>query len=237
MTGAVFSELLTHTLPGFELIAVDLPGHGNSDAALQPQLDSWAEDVEELMAILGLTHPGLVGWSLGGMLALKLIQRRQLEFSALILLSSTPRFVCGDGWSAGLPAIQLRAMLRDLTRDFRRTLEQFYQLMFVTGEVDPARYRQIARFAVGPDRLPTPAVAAAGLEILAREDLRELLGAVELPTLVIHGDDDVIIPVAAGEALRSEIVGARLLRIPETGHAPFLTRPDVVLDAMREFLS
>lgn len=236
MSGAVFAELLAHSLPGYELIAVDLPGHGGSDPGYQTQLDPWAQDIEELISILELKQPGVIGWSLGGMLALKLVQRRCVIWSSLILLASTPRFVNSGDWSAGLPSIQLRAMLRDLKRDFRKTLEQFYQLMFVAGEVGPERYRHVARFAAGPDSLPSPEVAVAGLEILAKEDLREILQEVELPTLVIHGSDDVIIPVAAAEVLAKEIVGARLILIPGAGHAPFLTQPVRVRAALMEFL-
>lgn len=235
MSGAVFGELLSNPPSGLGLIAIDLPGHGGSTTAAEGSLSVWAERIETTIRELALPSWSLLGWSLGGMLALQLAGRGNLCPERLLLVATTPRFTAAEDWSAGLPLPQLRAMQRDLKRAFRPTLEGFFQLLFATDEIDRKRYRQIARFAVGPDLLPDEGSAADGLRILQREDLRPLVEAISVPTLVMHGDCDEVIPVAAGEWLAANLPAARLERFPRVGHAPFFSSPGIFLRLIGDF--
>ena len=72
-------------------------------------------------------------------------------------------------------------------------------------------------------------------ELLGR-DLRELLGEIRAPTLVLWGADDPLLPAADARVFRSGIAGARLLLLPRAGHLPMLTRPDEFKRAIVAFL-
>jgi pimeloyl-ACP methyl ester carboxylesterase len=71
---------------------------------------------------------------------------------------------------------------------------------------------------------------------LRREDLTARLGEISVPTLVIHGEEDVIIPITAGEEMANGVQNGRLVRIADAGHTPNLEDPDAVNAAISDFL-
>lgn len=236
MTHRAFYPLLDSPPAGGEVIAFDLPGHGQSGPPCGVDLALWAGAVARSMASLQLDRPILCGWSLGGMLALLLAAQQSAEFSGMVLISTTPRFTNGDGWTGGLPPGQLAAMKRDVRRAYRPTMEAFFRMMFAEGEVDAYGYRQIARKAVSPRTLPPRDVAEDGLAILAQTDLRSILTGISVPTLVVHGDRDPIIPPAAGRFLAEKLAGSRLEILSGIGHAPFLSRPERFRAMLEQFV-
>jgi len=177
----------------------------------------------------------LLGWSLGGQVAQLLASRRQVELAGLILVSTTPRFVAGADWPHGLPVLQLRALRRDLQRAYARTLGEFFKLMFSGEQLAPERFRAIVRFAAGAARLPDATAVLAGLELLRATDLRGQT-VTGLPCLVVHGEQDCIIPAGAGNYLAAHIPGAQLALFPAAGHAPFLTNPEQFCARLESFL-
>lgn len=235
MTGQVFAGL-QEALPGVQSLAIDLPGHGRSSSPENFSLESLGEPVVELFERRDLRGAVLLGWSLGGMLALALEPRLRSRLAGLVLVDTTPKFLAGSDWPHGLPAVRLRAMLRDLQRTYLKTMEDFFRLMFAPGEVEPLRIRAIARSITGAELLPLPAVAAAGLELLRQLDLRSALPAIGTPTLVVHGELDAIIPVGAGRELAERLPQARLELFPGCGHAPFLTRPEAFTAVLHRIL-
>jgi pimeloyl-ACP methyl ester carboxylesterase len=69
-----------------------------------------------------------------------------------------------------------------------------------------------------------------------RPDARPGLASIDVPTLVIHGRDDLLIPVAEAEATAAAIRGARLLVMDDTGHLPSLEQPQAFNAALRDFV-
>ena len=68
-------------------------------------------------------------------------------------------------------------------------------------------------------------------------DLRKTLKRINIPTLVIHGEDDKIIPVEAGEYLAQNISCAKMVKMAETGHIPHITRIENVKNLITEHCS
>lgn len=229
-SSTVFSGL-SEQLPGRRLLALDLPGFGASSAAPSFVLDAICADLEAWSTHLGLTDVALLGWSLGGILALQLASRAKVRLSRLLLIATTPRFVCGDDWPYGLPDAAVRALGRDFRRDPAATLAHFHAQQFRGDEGD--------RAGCDHPSLPLPDVAAAldGLETLRHADLRPLLPALALPALVVHGSRDAIIPVGAGRFLAANLPQGELCEIAGCGHAPFLSAPEQVGAALRAVLS
>jgi pimeloyl-[acyl-carrier protein] methyl ester esterase len=155
----------------------------------------------------------------------------------LILVGTTPRFTAAADWPAGLPELQVRAMARDLKRNYLKTMGDFFALQFAGEAMPRERYRRIVDFAVRGGGLPQPEVALAALETLRREDQRSALGKVEMPVLVQHGELDRITLPAAADYLAAQLPAARLDLLPGVGHAPFLSRPQEVCRRWRDFLS
>ncbi len=236
MSGAVFGEALRELGRDFRVLAPDLRGHGASDAGDGYALDDFAADLIEWADALALGEVNLLGWSMGGQVAMALSPLLRARLRRLVLVGTTPRFTAGEGWPHGLPEGQVRAMGRDLRRAYLKTMEDFFALQFDGEALERERYREIVRFAVREGRLPEPDVARGALETLRSADQRSDLAAIDVPTLVVHGELDRIVPVGAGRYLARHLPSAVAVFLPETGHAPFLSRPQQVFDRWREFL-
>src|SRR5277367_1322748 len=113
--------------------AVDLPGHGRSPWHSQTTAQDWLADLAGLLP-RGAT---LVGWSLGGQLALQLASQPALAVRRLVLVASSPRFVRADDWPYGLAAATLRQFAAQLEHDVGHTIDDFIELQ-LRGSADAA---------------------------------------------------------------------------------------------------
>jgi pimeloyl-[acyl-carrier protein] methyl ester esterase len=122
----------------------------------------------------------------------------------------------------------------DLEQDYAGTLERFLTLQMAAGE-DRNVLRRLREemFRYGE---PSAEALQAGLQLLKEEDRRETLSAVAAPALVIHGGRDRLAPVGAARYMARQLPQARLEIIPEAGHAPFLSHPDLFLEKLRDFI-
>lgn len=231
----VFAEALAAFSADYRVLAPDLPGHGAADPATDYGFAALAAELREWLAALSLDRIRLLGWSLGGQVALELAAALPPEQVArLLLVAVTPRFCAAADWPHGLPEGQVRALERQLHRDYPAALKDFRERMLVGEELPPARRQRIAALSGPP---PAPAAALATLAALRREDQRRCLAAVDCPTLVQHGELDAIALPGAARALAEAIPGARLERLPGIAHAPFLSRSDEVFAQWRTFLA
>lgn len=237
MSSTVFTEVMDELSSNFFLLAPDLRGHGYTDPGDGYALTDFAADLHAWLQRLGLPEINLLGWSLGGQVALHWAPLLGGRLRRLILVGTTPRFTAATDWAAGLPASQVRAMARDLKRDYLKTMGDFFALQFAGETLPRERYRQIVKFAVRAGRLPDPDVALAALETLRCEDQRHALGNVKVPVLLQHGAlDRITLPAAAGY-LAANLPNVRLELLPGVGHAPFLSRPQEVCRRWQDFLA
>lgn len=236
MSSAVFVEVMPLLAASHRVLVPDLPGHGASDAPAAYTLTGMADDIALWLDAVGIERCALLGWSLGGQVAMQLAASRPQRVDRLLLVATTPRFTGAEGWHGGLPDGQVRAMERQLRRSFELAMSDFFARMFAGEEMSRDRYREIIRFAVRSGRLPAVADVLGGLGILRNADLRSVLPALAMPTLVHYGDGDIITPPAAGEFLAATIPGAKAVRWQGIGHAPFLSRLDASIALWREFL-
>lgn len=182
------------------------------------------EKLEKYMAALAKESGPLhvIGWSLGGMLALELAARHPEQMKRLTLLDSTARFTLTEHYAAGLPPAIVRQLARRVRRDFCQAQLNFYQQMFVPGEQTAAE-----NFVKSGAMVQNTAALLAGLEYLEQRDLRGLLPDITLPVRVIHGAADAICPFSAGEYLAEHLPAAELICLPDCGHVPFYTQPEL----------
>ena len=209
-----------------------LHGWAMSAAAFGELAEMLADDFRLLIES---TPVALGGWSLGGMLALEMAGQKPLAIDRLLLIGTTPRFTSGGNWTFGLPAVQVRALARNLERRFETTLADFFNLAFAGEDISRERLRAIRNFAVKHSSLPDRKAALALLEELANQNQLELVAQIDQPTLVIHGELDKISPLAAGRYLAETLPMGEFLEFPGVGHAPFLSQPQDVADKIMEF--
>ncbi|HEX9308246.1 MAG TPA: alpha/beta fold hydrolase [Anaeromyxobacter sp.] len=230
LSSAVFDEEAAALARLHRVVAPDLRGHGRSGGGSFVLADL-ARDLAALLDRLGLEGAVLAGWSLGAQVALAALPLVRSRLRALVLVSGTPRFTAGEGWTDGLSAKSVEVLAHRVRRDPARALGRFFDGMFAEGELGEAGLRRAAALRARIP-FPGPAAAQAGLDVLAREDLRAALSRVDLPTLVLHGEADPICPVGAARAIAGAVPNARLEIVAGAGHAPFLSRPGTLARAL-----
>jgi len=230
--GGVWDTLMPRLTPHLRITRLDLPGHGRSRAVAMPH--SLTELALQTMAAV---PPGTVvlGWSLGGLVALEAALRMPQRLRGLILADATPRFTTGEDWSCAMPPEQLREFAGGLAHDYQDTLQRFLSLQVRGDESARAALRELREslFARGE---PDTASLAVGLEILKDSDLRDRLRNVSLPTLVLAGGYDRLTPPGASEYLAAHIPDAKLEVFPKAAHAPFISHADAFAAAVLKFM-
>jgi pimeloyl-[acyl-carrier protein] methyl ester esterase len=219
--------------------AVDLPGHGLSD--WEPGLETAAAPLiaaRMLARLLPLLPPRatLVGWSLGGQLALQAAALAPGRIARLVLIGTTPCFLRAADWPQGVEASRLEQMRAQLSADYRGTIRDFLELQ-VRGSRDAAAVQATLSAALLQHGAAQPAALQAGLALLAGTDLRAQLAGLRLPVLVIAGQYDRVTPPAALAALAAQLPQAQYLEVPRAAHAPFLSHGAALLPAVRAFLA
>lgn len=212
-------------------VAVDLPGYGATPAVTPYRAETLADALAE--RIDGAVD--LVGWSMGGMVALALAARHPAKVARLVLVASSPCFGARPDWAPGMAPALLAGFATDLAADYRATLARFLALQARGGEATRAvigRLRERLRAQPEPD----PETLAAGLELLRAVDLRDAVAAVVCPTLVLHGAHDTLCPPAAAAWLAQRLPRGRLALHERAAHAPFLSHPDWFAATLEDFL-
>ncbi len=197
--------------------ALNLAGHGGRAVA-----DDWLEDVMQQLPDEPVT---LLGWSLGGMLAMRLAHTYPERIAALVLCNTTPSFCRRSDWNHGCDNAVWQEFQQGMQQAEAKTLGRFFALMFHGCPLERRAYQEIARHAVDKQHPPSKHTLLHGLHILEHWDLRHELAQIHQPTLVIHSANDAVIPVAAGQYLAQTIDQASIQLLPDAGHAPFLTHP------------
>ncbi|SDK22297.1 alpha/beta fold hydrolase [Nonomuraea jiangxiensis] len=179
-------------------------------------LDDLADDTAGLMDALGWAAAHVVGASMGGMIAQTLAIRHPARVLTLTSIMSTP------GPAIAPPTEAAAAVLRATPpADRESVLAQAVRTSSIIGspgyELD--RQQITMKAALAYDRCFDPAGTARQLAaIMASGDRTELLAGVSVPALVLHGEDDPLIPIAGGQATAAAIPGARLVTYPGMGH-------------------
>ena len=216
---------------GFRVTRVDLPGHGRSDWQGETSLDEWVDAV-----LAAVPMPAIwLGWSLGGLLAMRSALLAPGQVTSLITLASSPCFVRRPGWqSAMLPSV-LEIFSAELQQDYARTLNRFLSLQ-VRGSEHASVVLKTLRATLLAHGEPRAAGLSAGLELLRTTDLRNDLGEIACRTLLLMGERDTLVPLHAGSETAALLPDAQLTVIEGAGHAPFLAAPDQVASRIMDFM-
>jgi pimeloyl-[acyl-carrier protein] methyl ester esterase len=206
----------------FRIIAVDLPGHGRSQ--WNPKARTPAEQAWQVHATLESLSDrySLLGWSLGGQIALDLAAAMPRSVERLVLVATTPRFVASPDWPYGMPATALERMATQLKTNYKRTVSDFLELQ-VRGSTGAEKVLANLHASLFQHGEAHPKALVTGLTTLESSDLRPMLPLVRAPTLVIAGQYDRVTLPAASRALAEALPDARYIEIRRAAHAPFLS--------------
>ena len=231
MHGGMWGSVAEKLAQYFPVLAVDLPGHGQSAAMAHYDLDT----VVDSLSTQFREPLNVCGWSLGGQVALRWAMRHPQQVQRLVLVASTPCFVRLDDWRYALSAEILEEFAVNLQQNYALTLKRFLSLQ-MRGSEQEREILAILRDALFSRGKPDLTTLQAGLEILRTSDLRAALPEVQQTTLVLAGERDTLIPLQATQYLAQQMPNAELVKIKGAAHAPFLSHPEEFVSHVVKFL-
>lgn len=229
--GGLFDTIVPRLAQSFRVHVVDLPGHGRSPFDCGPGLQAWAEAVQRVVP----DRAAWLGWSLGGLVAMRTALDAAERVSKLVLVAATPRFTATDGWPHAQPVEVVDRFGNELVSNFRKTVQNFLTLQSLGDEHAREQVRAI-RPRLFEHGDPDPQGLAAGLAILHDTDLRAELASLSTPTLLITGARDRLTPPGAAHAIAALAPDARVVVAAGAAHAPFLNDPATFVAHLTEFV-
>lgn len=203
-------------------ISYDHRGTGatrHRDGPITPQI--LVDDLFRVLDALQVERCILAGESMGGLTVLQAALRAPERFSGLVLVGARYQGQLSEG---------ARKLLAGCKADFPATMNAFVNAC--TPEEDCAAEREWAFRIV---MRSNPQDAAQLLECMGEVDLAPRLREIAVPTLLIHGRQDVIRPMADSEFMHRNIPGSRLVPLEDAGHVPTITRPTAVATEIEAF--
>ena len=234
MHSEMWGPLAPRLAQRFRVHAVDLPGHGRSDELQAFTLDGVVDALASTFA--GSAEPlTVLGWSLGGLIAMRWARVRPEGVGHVVLIATSPRFVAGDDWPHGMSAETLSRFGDELRVAWKLTMERFLTLQLQGGEHSRATLSELRRRMFGRGA-PSPATLVSALALIRDSDLRAEVAAITQPALVVSGERDTLAPADAGRWLAGALPNAGFASIPGAAHMPFLSHADAFAAALDPFL-
>jgi pimeloyl-ACP methyl ester carboxylesterase len=207
----------------FAVYAPEHPGFGRSDDP------PWLDEIGDLayfyldfLETLGLDRVHLIGTSFGGWTAAELAVRNQTRLASLTLVGAVG-ITAADGKPVDdLFRLSVEENLRRFYANQERAARRLGDMANIDMNLVAKNRATVMRLAYRP-RYHNPS-------------LTKWLHRITVPTLLVWGDKDGLVPVRFGEAYRALIPGSRLVVLDNAGHAPFDEQKDVFLVALREFI-
>jgi pimeloyl-ACP methyl ester carboxylesterase len=233
--GASLWEPQLRNVPeGWRFIAPDLRGFGGStelDTITNASMADYAQDVIDLLDELGISRVVIGGASMGGYAVFAFLPAAGDRVDGVILANTRA------GADSPESRANRRSMLAMLDREGPSgvALEMMPRLLGkTTHETNPQIEAFVRRLI---KKQSTAAIRTAIHRMMNRPDSTPLLSRITVPTLVITGEEDILIPVDESRSMANAVTGATLVLVPRAGHLANLEQPDAFNTALHEFLT
>ena len=211
-------------------VAADLRGFGDSSKTPPYSMDAYADDLARLLDVLRIDKVTLVGCSMGGYVSFAFWRRHRKRIRALVLADTKATADSDD-------VLERRRKLIEVTRNEGTTALANLQIPSIVGkttrEKQPDTYDAVHRMMA---QAPADGIVGALEAMMLRPDSTDLLATIDVPTLIVVGDEDVPTPVKDARAMHERIPGSRLEIIQQAGHLSNMERPAAFNHLLTEFL-
>jgi class 3 adenylate cyclase len=217
------------------LIMFDKRGTGLSDRVAVATLEERMDDLRAVMDDAGSQRAAVFGNSEGGALSVLFTATYPERVSALVLYGAYPRMAKAPDYPDGIPEEVLADGMREIEGSWGRGHGEglFLHALAPDRAHDPAWQKTHGRW----ERLSaSPGAAVAILRMCFQIDVRHLLSAIHVPTLVLHRTEDISHALGSSY-LGAHIPGAKVVELQGSDYFPYLGDQDAILDEVEEFLT
>ncbi|MGH2754243.1 MAG: adenylate/guanylate cyclase domain-containing protein [Actinomycetota bacterium] len=213
------------------VILYDRRGSGLSDRLCGPA--TLEEGMDDLLAVIdevGAERVALFGFNESGTLSALAAATHPQRISSLILCGSFAATTWHEDYPWGQRPEERAEQVAWVTANWGT--RELAQVMFPNGDERLLEWgMRWQRNSASPDYLPQ------AYDLLEKTDVRHVLGSIRVPTLVLHREKDVSIPVENGRYLAEHIPGSKYVELPGSEHIPFLGDWEALTDEVEEFLT
>ena len=224
-------------LGGFaRVIRFDRRGTGLSDPiapSIPPTLELWMEDAMAVLDAAGSRRAALLGMAEGGFVTTLMAASRPERVLSLVLVNATAGIAAKPFRDWGTAASTIDRLSTTVEEEWGEV--EWGIPMFAPSATSDERYAEWLKRAVR--RALSPAVAQAVFDVHYRSDIRDILPAVRVPTLVVHRRGNRYLDPRHGRYLADHIEGARYVEVEGEDHVPYLGDPSPILEAVEEFVT
>ncbi len=201
-------------------IAVNLPGHGDSDGDGMDRIEDYAESVSSFIRTLDVSHPVICGLSIGGAIVLQLLIDEPVGYRGGIIVSS------------GAKLKVMPVIFEMIEKDYQSFVDSIYTLG-VSQKTSPARLKPLAdSMAACP-----PSVTRGDFNACNTFDVMGRLNEITAPVLVITASDDQLTPVKYGRFLAENIKNTTIVNIEDAGHLSPVEKPEEISGVIHDFIA
>jgi len=211
-------------------VAWDMPGYGATPALPEPGFEAWAASLASLLDGLGVERCVLVGHSIGGMIAQTFMKAHGHRVSRLVLSATSPAFGNPDG-DFQQNFIRSRIGPLDQGTTMAELAARFVSELLGSAAPDATRQAAIAVMSRVPDT-----TYRAAMQALVRFDERASLGQIDIPCLLLAGEDDRSAPPRVMQRMAEKMNNARVETVAGMGHLGNMEMPDAYNRIVSEFL-
>jgi pimeloyl-ACP methyl ester carboxylesterase len=227
----------------FQMVTIDMRGTGDSDKpAGDYTLDLYADDLDSIIDGLHEKNIVLIGESIGASIAIKYVTKYPGKVSKLVLIGGSPKFITTDDFPLGWSLDKAQALRASAEQSWPTTRRAFLEMIFSEPGTNYLREWGDKMAQKTPAKIATNAITN-----LFQADLRPLLRKIDVPTLILHGEKDILFTypmdrpidfrVSEGaKYIRENISGSKNYIFEGRGHFPSITAPDKFNKVLKEFI-
>jgi len=229
----------------YKVITIDVRGHGQSTALHSPSsVEDLTNDLETFLKKIAVDDPVLIGWSMGGMISMQYCLNHPQNVKALVLIATSGHRIPGLKLKICMQYLQaLAGLFMDIAqpRKFDRTTREFprqnaWLTYHLRNTLSPAASQEIYNWILSDITRNPRENFFAVIKSLWNWEAGEKLTEIGIPTLIMAGKLDTLAPPRCAQGLHEAIPNSKLVVVENASHYLVMERPEIVNQAILNFL-
>ncbi|MCV2506068.1 MAG: alpha/beta fold hydrolase [Candidatus Lightella neohaematopini] len=230
ISSKIWLSLVKKLKKDFCVHLLDLPGYGYSK---EIDLDTLDKLVNVIVNDINVTNTILVGWSLGGLIATKMVLLYPKNFIGLVLISFSPYFCADYNWP-GIDTITLINFFKELNNNYIKIMSRFIYLQNINIRTTRKEIVNLKNIFLSKNKIPSIRTLKFGLKLLKNTDLRKLIDDINIPHINVYGKLDSIVSYKIASFNKNKKNINFILK--NSAHMPFISESNNFYNILYNFI-